>query len=249
VTIDAADARFDIGRAIGRALALLKRDPLKLLLWSVAFAGLPDAAMTYANARFSGPEAAFSSPTSWILLAATLLTSMLGLVALQAVIARLAHDHDGPHAHSGETAFGGLNDYLALVVLGLVTSLGIIAGFILLIIPGIVLSLAWLVVVPAMVTERLGVMDSIRRSNALTGNARGQILGLSDAVGLAGWLAAWLVGLIVDAVSLPMVALITSPALQVVIGLVNSALAVAVYQELRWNKEGASADRLVEVFA
>lgn len=249
MVIDAANARFDIGRAIRRALALLKRDPLKLLLWSIAFAGLPDGAMTYANARLSGPESAFSSPTSWILLAATLLTSMLGLVALQAVIARRARDDDGPHAYSGEAAFGGLNDYLALVVLGLVTSLGIIAGFILLIIPGIVLSLAWLVVVPAMVTERLGVMDSIRRSNALTGNARGQILGLSVAVGLMGWLIAWLVGMIVDAVGVSVVTLVANPMLQVVIGLVNSALAVAIYQELRWNKEGAPADRLVEVFA
>lgn len=246
----ADNARFDAGRAIKRASALLKHDPLKLLLWSVAFAGLPSVAMTYASTRFSRPEMAFTSLTSWLLLLATVMASMLGLVALQAVIARrVARDDAGPRAYSGEAAFGGLSDWLALAALALVTSLGIIAGFVLLIIPGIILSLAWMVVTPAMVTERLGVMDSIRRSNALTGNAKGPILGLWVAIGLIGWLLSWLVGLITNAVDVPMLTLVADPALQVLIGLANSVLVVAIYQELLWSKEGAPTERLAEVFA
>jgi len=240
-----ARAGFDTGRVVKRALALMAREPLKLLLWSVAFVGLPDAAMAYVNARFSQPETAFT-PTGWALLVTTILTSMLGLFALQAVIA--ASDHEGRAAHA-KAAFGGLSDYLRLAALGLVTSLGIIAGFILLVIPGIILSLAWLVVVPAMVVERLGVMESIRRSNALTGNARSQIFGLSLATGLAGWLAVWLLGLVINALGVSEIGMIANPALQVVTGLVNALLAVAIYHELRWNQEGAPIDRLAEIFA
>lgn len=247
MTVDATPAGLDIGRAIKRGSALLKRDPLELLMWSVVFAGLPDAATTYVSERF--PVTAFSM-TGWILLVAVILTSMLGLVALQAVIARrAARDFEGPRAFSGEPPFGGVSDYLALAALALVTSLGIIAGFILLIIPGIILSLAWMVVTPAMVTERLGVMDSIRRSNTLTGNAKGAIFGLWAAIGLIGGLAAWLVGLLTAAVDVPIVTLIAGPALQVLVGLVNSVLAVAIYQELRWSKEGGPTERLAEVFA
>ncbi|KQY29828.1 hypothetical protein ASD38_10935 [Caulobacter sp. Root487D2Y] len=214
-------------------------------MWSAAFSGLPDAATTYLSAHLFKPDTAFTSLESWLLLVATVLVSMLGLVALQAVVARHAVRDDT----GGRAPFGGLNDYLTLVALGLVTTLGTVAGFILLIIPGVVLSLAWVVVVPAMVTERLGVMNSIRRSNALTENARGDIFGLLVAIGLVGWLAAWLVTLITDALDIAFVNLIASPALQTLTGLFSATVAVAIYQELRVNKEGTSTDRLVKVFA
>lgn len=244
--VDAVHARFDSGRVVRHGLALLKRGVAANLAWSVAFAGLPDLAMTYASQHFSDTDAPFGWLATWGLLAGTMLASMFGLAALQAVIAGRAARNDGDrHARS----FGGLSNWLALGALTLITSLGIVAGFFLLIIPGIILSLAWLVVVPAMVTERLGVMDSIRRSNALTGEARGAVFGLWVALGLVGGLAAWLVSLVVDAVGTPGVALVVNTAFQAIIGLVNAVFAVAVYQELRWRKEGSPSDQLVEVFA
>lgn len=250
MAIDATQPRFNTGRAVKRATELLKRDPLKLVLWSVVFAGLPDAAMTYVSNHAFRAENAFASPTAWLLLAATALASMLGLVALQAVIARrIASDHGGSRAYSGEAAFGGPSDYLALATLGVVTSLGILAGFILLVIPGIILSLAWIVVTPVMVIERLGVMDSIRRSNSLTGNAKGPIFSLWVATGVIGGGASWLLGLMTKALDISVVTQISGPALQVVVGLINSVLAVAIYQELRWSKEGGPSERLAEVFA
>ena len=100
-----------------------------------------------------------------------------------------------------------------------------------------------------MVIERLGVMDSIRRSNVLTGNAKGLIFGLWAATGVIGGVASWLLGLMTEAVDIAAVSLISGPALQVLVGLINSVLAVAIYQELRWSKEGGPSERLAEVFA
>jgi hypothetical protein len=241
----ATHGRFEAGRVLKGALALLKRAPLKLVLWAIVFAGLPDAAINYANIRFSTAETTFTSWNGWLLLIATILTSMLGMVALQAVVTHNVTADDEGARHR----FGGLSDYVALAMLGLVTSLGIVGGFILLVIPGVILSMAWLVVVPAMVTERLGVMESIQRSNTLTGDAKGHIFGLSLAIGLAGGLASWLVGLITGALDIAFVTLIAPPALQALTGLFSAVFAVAVYQELRLNKEGTPTDRLVEVFA
>lgn len=241
----AVHGRFEAGRVLKGALALLKRAPLKLVLWAIVFAGLPDAAANYINMRFSTPEATFTSLNGWLLLVATALTSMLGLVALQAVVTR----HAMPNGDGARDRFGGLSDYVALAALGLVTSLGIVGGFILLVIPGVILSMAWLVVVPAMMTERLGVMEAIRRSNTLTGDAKGHIFGLSVVIGLAGWLAAWLIGLTTGALDIALVTQIASPALQTLTGLASALFAVAVYQELRLNKEGTPTDRLIEVFA
>lgn len=245
----AASGRFDSGRAVRRMFALLKRDIAANLVWSIVLAALPDLAMTYASQHFSEVDAPFSSPANWGMLAGAMLASMLGLVALQAVMARraAAKGDYGPTSSSG--AFGSLNDYLALLALGLVTSLGIMAGFFLLAIPGLILSLAWFVVVPAMVSERLGVMESIRRSSALTREVRGSIFGLWFVVGLVSGIATWLISLLVGALEVPALALVVNASVQAVTGLVNAALVLAVYQDLRESQEGSPGDRLVEVFA
>jgi len=240
----AAPGRFNTGRAVRRALAMLKRNIAANLAWAVVFTGLPDLGMAYANQRFS-EDAPFGSLARWGFLVGTMLASMFGMTALQAVIARRTA-LDGA---SSRRAFGGLSDYLALATLGLVTGLGIVAGYALLAIPGIILSLAWFVVVPAMVTERLGVMESIRRSNALTREVRGEIFGLWVGVGILSFLAAWVGGLAIDALGIPALSLVVSSAIQAVIGLVDAILVVAVYQDLRESQEGSPADRLVEVFA
>lgn len=240
----AAPGRFNTGRAVRRALAMLKRNIAANLAWAVVFTGLPDLGMAYANQRFS-EDAPFGSLARWGFLVGTMLASMFGMSALQAVIARRTA-LDGA---SSRRAFGGFSDYLALATLGLVTGLGIVAGYALLAIPGIILSLAWFVVVPAMVTERLGVMESIRRSNALTREVRGEIFGLWVGVGILSFLAAWVGGLAIDALGIPALSLVVSSAIQAVIGLVDAILVVAVYQELRESQEGSPADRLVEVFA
>lgn len=120
----AAPTQFNGGRVLRGVLALLKRDPVKLLLWAVAFSGLPEAATTYASAHLFEPDTALSSLESWLVLVATMLVSMVGQVALQAAVTRqTARDHDGARG-----PFGGLNDYLALAALGLVTSLGVVGG-------------------------------------------------------------------------------------------------------------------------
>ncbi|WP_029914774.1 hypothetical protein [Caulobacter sp. UNC358MFTsu5.1] len=244
----AAPGRFNTGRAVRRALAMLKRNIAANLAWAVVFTGLPDLAMAYANQRFS-EDAPFGSLARWGFLVGTMLASMFGMTALQAVIARRTALDDSNRRASSRSVFGGSSDYLALATLGLVTGLGIVAGYALLAIPGIILSLAWFVVVPAMVTERLGVMESIRRSNALTREVRGEIFGLWVGVGILSFLAAWVGGLAIDALGIPALSLVVSSAIQAVIGLVDAILVVAVYQELRESQEGSPADRLVEVFA
>jgi hypothetical protein len=241
---------FGTGRAFKYAATILKRDYPKILLFSALFIGLPDVAMTYLSKYVAKPGAGYADPNAWVVLAVNLVVSMLGEVALQAAVSRGAlGDLDGRRAASDDTPFGGLRDCLALAALGLVTSLGILGGFILLVIPGIILSLAWMVAVPAMVTERLGVLDSIRRSNKLTGEQRGTIFGLSVAVGLVGFVVGWLVQLIASAVANPIVNEIIDPAMQTLTGVVNALLAVAIYHELRRSKEGTSTERLAAVFA
>jgi hypothetical protein len=247
---DAAVQRgFEAARVLKHATTIFRRDAFKIMLLSALFVALPDRGMNALTGVFSRPETGYAAPNTWIMLLVSLLVSMLGSVALQAAISRSALSGlEGPHA-AGAASFGGPRDYLTLLALGVVTSLGILGGFVLLVIPGVILSLAWMVVVPAMVTERLGVWDAIRRSNRLTGERRGAIFGLSLAVGLVWFVFAWLIQLAASAVGNPVVDAIAEPTMQALLSIVNALLAVSIYYELRWSKEGTPAESLAEVFA
>jgi hypothetical protein len=75
------------------------------------------------------------------------------------------------------SAFAGIKGRIfsiALITIG--AGLGIGLGFILLIIPGIILALMWALVIPIAVLEDTGLGDSISRSSALTKGSRLRIL-------------------------------------------------------------------------
>lgn len=69
-----------------------------------------------------------------------------------------------------------------LVVTSVLVGAGITIGLSLIIIPGVLLYLAWLVATPALVMERGGISTSLRRSVELTRNHRGRLLGLVAVV-------------------------------------------------------------------
>jgi hypothetical protein len=238
---------FNTGRAVKATVEILRRDAAKLLPLAALLIGLPNAATTYLFEKFTRSDDNFANPITWIVVAATFLVAILSTASLQALVARgVKKDAHHPTDRNGLSAIG---QAFAVLTLGLITGLGTMIGFVLLIIPGIILTLAWFVTVPAMVTERLGVMDAIRRSNRLTGNARGSIFGLVVAISLAGLLFGWLVQLAASAANNAVVSAIAGPAEQSLTGLINAALAVAVYNELRRSQEGTAEESLEAVFA
>lgn len=63
--------------------------------------------------------------------------------------------------------------YLSLIMIGVGIGIGI--GFVLLIVPGIILSLMWALTIPVAVLEDKGLRDSVARSAELTKGNRGRI--------------------------------------------------------------------------
>lgn len=63
--------------------------------------------------------------------------------------------------------------YLALIMIGY--SIGIGVGFVLLIVPGVILGLMWALTIPVAVIEDTGLGDSLSRSAELTKGARGRV--------------------------------------------------------------------------
>ncbi|RWO58779.1 hypothetical protein [Mesorhizobium sp.] len=158
-------------------------------------------------------------------------------------------DLNGKQPSFGDCIARAVSFLLPTFAIALLVGLGVGLGFILLIVPGIMLALRWSVAVPALVQERLGVFGSMARSHDLT---KGKPLGAVRPVHYPDHYrhchrvgarhcnrAVWrgIVGAVVDA-------LVTS-----VTSMVMSIATAVSYVELRQVREGTSVDELAEIFS
>jgi hypothetical protein len=138
-------------------------------------------------------------------------------------------------------------------------------GFLLLIVPGLILMVAWSAAVPAKVVEKIGVFEALTRSRDLTRGRRWPIFGLFvlDAIA-AGVLNAVILaafapfalgkslpmGASVDGVaqSMSIVQLVADPLVATITTLVSTAGLATLYFELRGSREGVGPEALASVF-
>jgi hypothetical protein len=270
---------FNIGRVIQRTFGLIARNWLPFSLLGTLFAGLPYfLILVVYPLALSGSER-FASVVP-IGLGAIYL---LGALSLQAVLTRASVDElGGARASLGASLWAGLVALfpmlglvlftgfvllVALIAMSLFTgaaALGAGYVFVLAIWFGIFASLVylfvrWIAVVPVTVIERSGVIQSLRRSSALTEGHRWAILGLAVLYAVAtlvlhAVLNVVLPGAVVDLTRLPSSAAWYAPtAILVLVQIATSVIVAvgiaAIYFELRQIKEGVGVEELVQVFA
>lgn len=110
-----------------------------------------------------------------------------------------------------------------IILAGLVTGLGIVAGLVLLIIPGLFLLTIWAVVIPVVVVERSAVFAALSRSRELVRGHGWQVFGvlvvilviamvaslvISGVLGavLSGFVGDWISGTIANTIIMPFMA-------------------------------------------
>lgn len=102
---------------------------------------------------------------------------LLGVTAASqgATVIAVSHVHLGQPATIADS-FAGIRGrifYLALIMFGYWIGIGV--GFLLLIVPGIILVLMWSLTIPVAVIEDTGLRDSVNRSTELTKGSRGRV--------------------------------------------------------------------------
>lgn len=127
---------------------------------------------------------------------------------------------------------------ISLILLGIVLWILVGIGLILLIIPGVILALMWLVSVPALVVEDKGVFDSMSRSSDLTRGNRMRILGIGVLLLIAYLVVMVAVALLVAVT--PILGMIAGIVLAVVIYPWVAIVVAVLYFNLRDVKEGVS---------
>jgi hypothetical protein len=164
-------------------------------------------------------------------------------------------DLNGERPDLGKCLSAGFRVLLPVIAITFLSYVGMAAGMVLLIVPGIIWALAWSVVVPVKVVEQTGIIASFGRSWALTRGHRWKILGLFLLLVAAMFVIQGVVAM-VFATSLfrPNQAAL-DPAYLIAYWLVNIPLAAimsvavaSLYYELRLVKEGVGPAQLAAAF-
>lgn len=165
---------------------------------------------------------AIAADSGWFLNMIATVYQIIATVWLAGAVVKIVEDveADGVVDASVGELFGLVAPRLfSLFLLSLVVGILVGIGFIFFIIPGIILTLMWIVSTPSMMVEDKGVFDSMSRSSELTKENRMRILGVGILL---------IVAYIVVALIIALLAAIT-PILGIIGGI---ALLVAVYPYL-----------------
>jgi hypothetical protein len=231
-------ARFEIGRVVSRAFGALAHNAVTFLAL-VAAAAVPER-LAY---HFLPMDNLMMIP---------MLTGITGLsrMALLAAATRAAlSDFRGEPVQFGRCLEAAVIGFLPVCAITLLGTLGIAAASLLLIVPGIILTLAWSVAVPVRMAEGKGIFAAFARSRALSKGYRWQILAL--------WLMLLLLGSGIALAMLPvwgmpriaLTAFIMSNWLfTLLLAMLTAVGSASLYYELCLAKEGGMQSEMADAF-
>jgi uncharacterized membrane protein len=140
-----------------------------------------------------------------------------------------------------------------MIGLSILVSVFVGLGFILLVVPGIMIAIALSVAMPSLVIEKIGISASIKRSRQLTKGNRWRIFGLFFIIGVIFWVLMLVIGILfglsgMATGGLSAYSLIGAPLLGALAALFITAVLAVLQVELRRLREGTGAESLGKVF-
>jgi hypothetical protein len=250
MSIDTVGAKpLDIGAVLGDTLAVIGRTVVILANIGVMFIGIPAAI------NIAGVVLTPVSPVFAIFTVLGSLGILVGMLLTYGAVFQVAmQDLHGQTVATDAMVKTALAKFLPLLGLAILLGLGVFAGCLLLIVPGVILALAWSVAFPALVLENRGIFDAFRRSAALTRGKRWSI-----------FLLFLLVGIVIGVIELVLFALfggfrtlaspqpaagrlVVSALLDVVVIPFYAVMSTALFDQLR-GKAAYGAEAVAEVFA
>jgi hypothetical protein len=248
-------SRFDIGRVIERTFWVMGRNLVLFLPVLLVLTGIPFLGFYYLiYAGSAGLSVDFGASTWIIVSVAGVILGLIGLMAYGAMLRRAISDLSGERASIEDAVQTGIRLFLRILGISVVMGIAIALGYILLIVPGLFLSVLFIVAVPSAVAENTGVFESLGRSAALTEGHRWAVFGLgviffvllmilNMVVGAVGGLTALGIGF-----NPMLVNIVVTPVVTVIQGMVSLCAAAALYHELRIAKDGMAGQSLGKVF-
>jgi len=234
---------FRVGAAISRSRSVLRRHVLAFFVVGV-IASSPMLLLAYIQTGEPADEELLSS-LLWLLF--SLVALMVFTTIGQAVIIHAAFQ-DMRHApvRLVESLNMVLRRFWPLLGLALAGLLSVV-GLLFLIVPGLILSTLWFVVLPACMVEQLGAWTSLRRSRELTRGHRWKVLGLTVLLMIAtssgSAVESW-----VTAATSPIVGTAGELIWSGIWTAFTATTTLVIYHDLRMAKEGIDIEPIAVVF-
>lgn len=259
-TLDAVGGTFDFGRVVQRTFRVIGQNLGLFALCALALVVAPAFVGTLVGLKAQLAGQYFSLAAVLGAVAAGVGGLILQGMVVHTAVARL----NGRTVAFGDSFSAGARFMLPLLGLGIVQTLGVMLGFMLLFVPGLILAMMWAVSAPSLVVEERGVFESLQRSRDLTRGHRWSIFGLF----VVYMILSMIVGAVVSGVGFaagvtglrgattafttytPMVVISTflSALTNGVQGVLVAAGVASIYYELRTTKEGVPPEQMASVF-
>ena len=248
---------FSVGEVMSRAIAVIRANPLATFGIAFLFGALPQQLFRFFTRPFATTDPTAAMGLVALSIASVLLSMFLASLVAGAIVRVTIGFADDEEVSFGESVSTGLAKALPLLGLSVLMAVALVLGFMLLVVPGVILLVMWAVASPALVAENIGVIEAFGRSRPLTKGARWRVFGLGLLMLVIFWIISAISGVLFYASggiesaasggSIPFILF------SVVVGTVVTAFTGAVqtnlYLALRDWKDGTRLGALAEVFA
>lgn len=255
-----AFGRFEIGGVVRRMVSGIGDNWRTLLIVAVITGVLAAAVSTLSMGQLASvlkpgdPTAAlamFTSPYYWTTVGGSSLVTTLSLTAMLGVLVGA----ESKAASVGDAFRIALRRFLPMLGLIILWALGLMVGYLLIVIPALILLTMWSASAPALVAEGIGPIAAFGRSRVLTKGFRWPVFGALVIFGIMYFALSIALqggsttGMLTLYGSSPVAALALATLVSTVMGILNAAFLAGLYGELRDAKEGGSNSQLADVFA
>jgi hypothetical protein len=257
----APSGRFDVGRVISAGFALVRHQAFPLLILAFVFGFLPAIAESWAMNHWASNPSAETSASLGATFGRLGVTQCISYVSggfrwvFQGGVAVIATaDLAGRSADLPSLLVKSAARAPLVFLLGIIGTIGVVLGILLLIIPGVLLALAWCLCPAVGAVETVGFLGVFRRSADLTRGNRGTLF----VVYLLFDIASSAIILVRPAFGVPLLAtgralppiliFVVQPAIAAVLELISASVFAAAYLELRKATEGLATNALAATF-
>ncbi|WP_299307360.1 hypothetical protein [uncultured Croceicoccus sp.] len=250
---------LSIGDALKSVPRALRRDGATLLALTLVFGAVPLFVWSLFEARIAGGLGDDDGYGVIGAVAIAYLVNLASYLLVQAALVQASYRSlRGERAAFGQSIAGAASVVLPLLGFLILYILGIFGGFMLFIVPGIVLIVMWSVAVPALVLERSGVIGAFGRSRRLTKGHRWSIFGLFLLLFVASMVGGGILGAAIvmltgapDAISGSglWVAAAINGLITGLVNMVGAILVTALFIQLRELEEGPDVAELEDIFS
>lgn len=241
---------FQMGRVISNSFAAIGTAPVAIIGTSLLAMGMPNLLL-----GLLAPDSAGNLPWSLSLArgsANVLSWAVVGQLGQLFVISLALAGLAGEAQDLRATFARSLRQLPAAVVVAILTTIGVVAGLVVVVVPGLVVLTLWMLAVPVIAAENVGPVTALSRSVQLSAGARWRMLLLLLIAG-AGWLLASIVTAVLTAAVQRVTggtgALLVNALIDSLTGVLAPMGLAALYHEVRIGKEGLAGGGLDAVFA